>query len=96
MNVDYLLVWAKNKSGNDQIQCFIVKKGALGLTISEQKSTDNYRVVQDAHFVLNNVVVSENDHLCKATSFESSTTDILKRFWIQTAWMATGMAAGSL
>ena len=32
---DYLLVWAKNESENDKIQCFIVKKGAKGLSISE-------------------------------------------------------------
>ena len=40
--------------------------------------------------------MSENERLCKAQSFETCTQDILKRFWIQTAWMATGMAAGVL
>ena len=34
---DYLLVWAKNESENGKIQCFIVRKGAKGLSISEEK-----------------------------------------------------------
>ena len=34
---DYLLVWAKNYSDDGKIQCFVVKKGAKGLSISEEK-----------------------------------------------------------
>ena len=61
-----------------------------------KKTKNNYRAVQEANIVLADVMVPEAEKLHKAKDFATSTTGVLKHFWIFVAWMATGMAAGAL
>ena len=79
---DFLLVWARNASEHGKIQCFLVRKDAKGLSRRQLGQKSNLRAVQHGHFVLNNVIVPENERLCKAKDFETCTKDILKHFWI--------------
>lgn len=52
------------------------------------------RIVQNCHITLNNVVVSAEQKLPKATDFSNGTNVVLKHSRIYVCWVAAGIAMG--
>lgn len=66
---DYLCIWARNTSDNNNVQCFVVTKGSKGLRTSKIENKFSYRMVQNANIFMEDVFVPENNKMTKAKSF---------------------------
>ncbi|KAG6697682.1 hypothetical protein I3842_09G213800 [Carya illinoinensis] len=68
---DLLFIFARNATTN-QINGFIVKKDAPGLTATEIENKIGLRIVQNRHIILRNVFVADEDRLFGIDSFQDA------------------------
>lgn len=93
-NRDLLIIWAKNTE-NKKVEGYIVEnKNVTGLTSQTIKYKLPLRIVQNCQITLNNVIVSADQKLPKATDFASGTNVVLKHSRIYVCWVAAGIAMG--
>eukprot|EP00252_Welwitschia_mirabilis_P017688 TRINITY_DN3916_c0_g1_i1.p1 TRINITY_DN3916_c0_g1~~TRINITY_DN3916_c0_g1_i1.p1 ORF type:complete len:299 (-),score=43.96 TRINITY_DN3916_c0_g1_i1:359-1255(-) len=89
---DILLVFARNTTTNE-INGFIVKKGAPGLSVSKIKNKIGLRCVQNGDIILRSVLVPECDRLPGMSSFQD-TSKVLAISRVMVAWQPIGIAMG--
>ena len=70
---DYICVWAKNPLENNNIQCFVVKKGSPGLTCTKMENKYSLRMVQNADITMKDVFVPDKNKLTHAKNFATGT-----------------------
>jgi acyl-CoA oxidase len=93
-NRDLLIIWAKNTE-NKKVEGYIVEnKNVTGLTSIPIKYKLPLRIVQNCNITLNNVVVSGEQKLPKATDWVAGTNVVLKHSRIYVCWVAAGIAMG--
>lgn len=92
---DYIVVWARNPSENNNIQGFMVTKGSPGLKTSKIENKYALRIVQNADIDMKDVFVPDYNKLTKAKSFATSTNVVLESSRLAVAWMCAGLAAGA-
>lgn len=69
-------------------------KNVSGLTSQVIKYKLPLRIVQNCHITLNNVIVSADQKLPKATDFGTGVNVILRHSRIFVCWVAAGIAMG--
>jgi len=92
---DYITVWARNPSENNNIQAFLVKKGSKGLKTSKIENKYSLRMVQNADIEMKDVFVPTENKLTKAKSFATGTNVILESSRLGVAWMICGVMNGA-
>ncbi|CAL1378730.1 unnamed protein product [Linum trigynum] len=89
---DVLIIFARNASTN-QINGFIVKKNAPGLTATKIENKIGLRIVQNADIVMNRVFVPDEDRLPGVNSFQD-TAKVLAVSRVMVAWQPIGICMG--
>ncbi|KAL3683733.1 hypothetical protein R1sor_001755 [Riccia sorocarpa] len=89
---DILVVFARNTQTN-QINGFIVRKGAKGLRATKIENKIGLRIVQNADIILDNVLVPDEDRIAHINSFQG-TNEVLAVSRVIVAWLPIGIAMG--
>ncbi|XP_078435209.1 acyl-CoA oxidase 4 isoform X2 [Wolffia australiana] len=89
---DILIVFARNTATN-QINGFIVKKGAPGLNVTKIENKIGLRIVQNGDILMNKVFVPEEDKLPGVTCFQD-TSKVLAVSRVMVAWQPIGISMG--
>ncbi|KAK9668477.1 hypothetical protein RND81_13G063400 [Saponaria officinalis] len=89
---DVLVIFARNSSTN-QINGYIVKKGAPGLTSTKIANKIGLRMVQNGDIVLEKVFVPDEDRLPGVNSFQD-TSKVLAVSRVMVAWQPIGICMG--
>ncbi|XP_042394441.1 acyl-coenzyme A oxidase 4, peroxisomal-like [Zingiber officinale] len=89
---DLLIIFARNTSTN-QINGFIVKKGAPGLKTTKIENKIGLRMVQNGDIVLEKVFVPDEDRLPGVNSFQD-TNKVLAVSRVMVAWQPIGIVMG--
>lgn len=89
---DILVIFAKNKDTN-QVNGFIVKKGAPGLRATKIENKIGLRMVQNGDILLQKVFVPDEDRLPGVNSFQD-TSKVLAVSRVMVAWQPIGITMG--
>ncbi|KAJ3693818.1 hypothetical protein LUZ60_009298 [Juncus effusus] len=89
---DLLVIFARNTTTN-QINGFIVKKGATGLKVTKIENKIGLRMVQNGDIVMKDVFVPDEDRLVGVNSFQD-TNKVLAVSRVMVAWQPIGIAMG--
>ncbi|PKA67096.1 Acyl-coenzyme A oxidase 4, peroxisomal [Apostasia shenzhenica] len=89
---DVLVVFARNTSTN-QINGFIVKKGAPGLLATKIENKIGLRIVQNGDILIKKVFVPDEDRLPGVNSFQD-TNKVLAVSRVMVAWQPIGISMG--
>ncbi|XP_011019095.1 PREDICTED: acyl-coenzyme A oxidase 4, peroxisomal-like isoform X2 [Populus euphratica] len=89
---DLLVVFARNTTTN-QINGFIVKKDAPGLTVTKIENKIGLRIVQNGDIVMKRVFVPDEDRLPGVNSFQD-TNKVLAVSRVMVAWQPIGISMG--
>ncbi|XP_066366144.1 LOW QUALITY PROTEIN: acyl-coenzyme A oxidase 4, peroxisomal-like [Miscanthus floridulus] len=89
---DVLIILARNADTN-QLNGFIVKKGAPGLKATKIENKIGLRMVQNGDIILNKVFVPEEDRLTGIDSFQDI-NKVLAMSRIMVAWQPIGISMG--
>ncbi|GMY25517.1 acyl-coenzyme A oxidase 4, peroxisomal [Fagus crenata] len=89
---DLLVIFARNTTTN-QINGFIVKKDAPGLTATKIENKIGLRIVQNGDILLKKVFVPDEDRLPGVDSFQD-TNKILAVSRVMVAWQPIGISMG--
>uniref|UniRef100_A0A1D1XDJ9 Acyl-coenzyme A oxidase 4, peroxisomal n=1 Tax=Anthurium amnicola TaxID=1678845 RepID=A0A1D1XDJ9_9ARAE len=89
---DILIVFARNTATN-QINGFIVKKGAPGLRVTKIENKIGLRIVQNGDIILKKVFVPDEDRLSGVNSFQD-TNKVLAVSRVMVAWQPIGISMG--
>ncbi|GAB2225386.1 hypothetical protein Drorol1_Dr00006178 [Drosera rotundifolia] len=89
---DLLVIFARNTSTN-QINSYIVKKDAPGLTATKIENKIGLRIVQNGDIVLKKVFVPDDDRLPGVNSFQD-TNKVLAVSRVMVAWQPIGISMG--
>uniref|UniRef100_A0A0C9S8Y5 TSA: Wollemia nobilis Ref_Wollemi_Transcript_10137_1757 transcribed RNA sequence n=1 Tax=Wollemia nobilis TaxID=56998 RepID=A0A0C9S8Y5_9CONI len=89
---DILVIFARNTDTN-QINGFIVKKGAPGLKVTKIENKIGLRIVQNGDIHMTGVFVPDEDRLTGINSFQD-TNKVLAVSRIMVAWQPIGIAMG--
>lgn len=89
---DVLVVFARNTSTN-QINGFIVTKGAPGLSVTKIENKIGLRIVQNGDILLKKVFVPDEDRLPGVNSFQD-TSKVLAVSRVMVAWQPIGISMG--
>nr|UNO37370.1 acyl-coenzyme A oxidase [Fagopyrum esculentum] len=89
---DVLLIFARNAKTN-QINGYIVKKDAPGLTATKIENKIGLRMVQNGDIVLKEVFVPDEDRLPGVNSFQD-TSKVLAVSRVMVAWQPIGISMG--
>ncbi|KAB2630514.1 acyl-coenzyme A oxidase 4 [Pyrus ussuriensis x Pyrus communis] len=90
--VDVLIIFARNTTTN-QINGFIVKKNAPGLTATKIENKIGLRIVQNGDILLNKVFVPDEERLPGVNSFQD-TNKVLAVSRVMVAWQPIGLCMG--
>ncbi|CCB71780.1 acyl-CoA dehydrogenase family protein [Streptantibioticus cattleyicolor] len=90
---DLVVIWARDEADN-QVKGFVVEQGTPGFTPERLRQKISLRGVHNAHIVLDDVRVPEENRLQRANSFRD-TARVLKTTRGGVAWSATGCAMGA-
>ncbi|XP_068340221.1 acyl-coenzyme A oxidase 4, peroxisomal-like [Pyrus communis] len=89
---DVLIIFARNTTTN-QINGFIVKKNAPGLTATKIENKIGLRIVQNGDILLNKVFVPDEERLPSVNSFQD-TNKFLAVSRVMVAWQPIGLCMG--
>ncbi|RXH81834.1 hypothetical protein DVH24_036175 [Malus domestica] len=89
---DVLIIFARNTTTN-QINGFIVKKNAPGLTATKMENKIGIRIVQNGDILLNKVFVPDEERLPGVNSFQD-TNKVLAVSRVMVAWQPIGLCMG--
>nr|ABU98950.1 acyl-CoA oxidase [Glycine max] len=89
---DVLVVFARNASTN-QINGFIIKKDAPGLTVTKIENKIGLRIVQNGDIVMRKVFVPDEDRIAGVNSFQD-TNKVLAVSRVMVAWQPIGISMG--
>ncbi|XP_058075023.1 acyl-coenzyme A oxidase 4, peroxisomal isoform X2 [Magnolia sinica] len=89
---DVLIIFARNTSTN-QINGYIVKKGAPGLKATKIENKIGLRMVQNGDILLKKVFVPDEDRLPGVNSFQD-TSKVLAVSRVMVAWQPIGISMG--
>ncbi|BDA45206.1 Glutaryl-CoA dehydrogenase, mitochondrial [Coccomyxa sp. Obi] len=89
---DVIVIWARS-SETQQVNAFIVRKGARGLRTSKIQNKIALRCVQNADIFLDDCFVADSARLPGVTSFKD-TNKVLAISRIMVAWQPVGIACG--
>ncbi|PON51135.1 Acyl-CoA oxidase [Parasponia andersonii] len=89
---DVLVIFAQNTTTN-QINGFIVKKNAPGLTATKIENKIGLRIVQNGDILLKKVFVPDEDKLPGVNSFQD-TSKVLAVSRVMVAWQPIGISMG--
>ncbi|XP_050213001.1 acyl-coenzyme A oxidase 4, peroxisomal [Mercurialis annua] len=89
---DILVIFARNTSTN-QINGYIVKKDAPGLTATKIENKIGLRIVQNGDIVMKQVFVPDEDRLPGVNSFQD-TNKVLAVSRVMVAWQPIGISMG--
>ncbi|KAB2630494.1 acyl-coenzyme A oxidase 4 [Pyrus ussuriensis x Pyrus communis] len=89
---DALIIFARNTTTN-QINGFIVKKNAPGLTATKIENKIGLRIVQNGDILLNKVFVPDEERLPGVNSFQD-TNKVLAVLRVMVAWQPIGLCMG--
>ncbi|PON92218.1 Acyl-CoA oxidase [Trema orientale] len=89
---DVLVIFARNTTTN-QINGFIVKKNAPGLTATKIENKIGLRIVQNGDILLKKVFVPDEDKLPGVNSFQD-TSKVLAVSRVMVAWQPIGISMG--
>ncbi|NEA51227.1 acyl-CoA dehydrogenase family protein [Streptomyces sp. SID10815] len=90
---DLVVIWARD-TADGQVKGFVVEKGTAGFTADKLEGKISLRGVQNAHIVLDDVRVPEDNRLQRADSFRD-TARVLKVTRGGVAWQAIGCSIGA-
>jgi glutaryl-CoA dehydrogenase len=90
---DLVVIWAHDEA-DGQVKGFVVEKGMPGFTAKKLEGKISLRGVQNAHIILDDVRVPEENRLQRANSFRD-TARVLKVTRGGVAWMAIGCSMGA-
>jgi glutaryl-CoA dehydrogenase len=90
---DVVVIWAKDVE-DDQVKGFLVEKGTPGFTPNKIKDKIALRTVQNAHIILEDCRVPENNRLQNANTF-ADTAAVLRMTRTSVAWQAIGCSIGA-
>ncbi|QKW25517.1 acyl-CoA dehydrogenase family protein [Streptomyces seoulensis] len=90
---DLVVIWARD-AADGQVKGFVVEKGTAGFTADKLEGKISLRGVQNAHIVLDDVRVPEDNRLQRADSFRD-TARVLKVTRGGVAWQAIGCSIGA-
>ncbi|KAJ1381194.1 Acyl-CoA dehydrogenase, conserved site [Sesbania bispinosa] len=89
---DLLIIFARNTTTN-QINGYIVKKDAPGLTVTKIENKIGLRIVQNGDIVLRKVFVPDEDRIAELNSFQD-TNKVLAVSRVMVAWQPIGISMG--
>ncbi|XP_047160324.1 acyl-coenzyme A oxidase 4, peroxisomal [Vigna umbellata] len=89
---DVLVVFARNAATN-QINGFIIRKDAPGLTVTKIENKIGLRIVQNGDIVMRKVFVPDEDRIAGVNSFQD-TNKVLAVSRIMVAWQPIGISMG--
>ncbi|KAL4394919.1 hypothetical protein AHAS_Ahas02G0200100 [Arachis hypogaea] len=89
---DILVIFARNTSTN-QINGYIVKKDAPGLTVTKIENKIGLRIVQNGDIVMKKVFIPDEDRLTGVNSFQD-TNKVLAVSRVMVAWQPIGISMG--
>ncbi|KAK7287445.1 hypothetical protein RIF29_00723 [Crotalaria pallida] len=89
---DLLVIFARNTTTN-QINGYIVKKDAPGLTVTKIENKIGLRIVQNGDIVLRKVFVPDEDRIAGVNSFQD-TSKVLAVSRVMVAWQPIGISMG--
>lgn len=89
---DLLVIFARNTTTN-QINGFIVKKDAPGLTVKKIENKIGLRIVQNGDILLKKVFIPDEDRIPGVDSFQD-TNKILAVSRVMVAWQPIGISMG--
>ncbi|KAG9453475.1 hypothetical protein H6P81_006379 [Aristolochia fimbriata] len=89
---DVLVIFARNTTTN-QINGFIVKKGAPGLKATKMQNKIGLRMVQNGDILLQKTFVPDEDRLPGVNSFQD-TSKVLAVSRVMVAWQPIGISMG--
>lgn len=89
---DVLVIFARNTTTN-QINGYLVKKDAPGLTVTKIENKIGLRIVQNGDIVLRKVFVPDEDRLPGVNSFQD-TSKVLAVSRVMVAWQPIGISMG--
>ncbi|RDY01039.1 Acyl-coenzyme A oxidase 4, peroxisomal, partial [Mucuna pruriens] len=89
---DVLIVFARNATTN-QINGFIIKKDAPGLTVTKIENKIGLRIVQNGDIVMRKVFVPDEDKIPGVNSFQD-TNKVLAVSRVMVAWQPIGISMG--
>ncbi|XP_045798205.1 acyl-coenzyme A oxidase 4, peroxisomal-like [Trifolium pratense] len=89
---DLLVIFARNTSTN-QINGYIVKKDAPGLTVTKIENKIGLRIVQNGDIVMKKVFVPDEDRIEGVNSFQD-TNKVLAVSRVMVAWQPIGISMG--
>ncbi|KAK7339896.1 hypothetical protein VNO77_20582 [Canavalia gladiata] len=89
---DLLVIFARNTTTN-QINGYIVKKDAPGLTVTKIENKIGLRIVQNGDVVLRKVFVPDDDRIAGVNSFRD-TNKVLAVSRVMVAWQPIGISMG--
>ncbi|KAI4328705.1 hypothetical protein L6164_021039 [Bauhinia variegata] len=89
---DLLVIFARNTKTN-QINGFIVKKDAPGLTVTKIENKIGLRIVQNGDILLRKVFVPDEDRIQGVNSFQD-TSNVLAVSLVMVAWQPIGISMG--
>ncbi|KAG6744256.1 hypothetical protein POTOM_052971 [Populus tomentosa] len=89
---DLLVIFARNTT-TDQINGYIVKKDAPGLTVTKIENKIGLRIVQNGDIVMKRVFVPDEDRLPGVNSFQD-TNKVLAVSRVMVAWQPIGISMG--
>jgi len=90
---DLVIIWARNVHTNE-INGFIVEKGAKGYAASKIENKIALRSVQNADITLTDCFVSEANRLGNAETFTGGVARVLAESRMMVSWQAVGIAMG--
>lgn len=91
----YYMVWARNPSEGNKVQCFVATGGSKGLKATKIENKYSLRLVQNADIEFDNVFVPDNNRLTYGKDFQSGTATMLESSRLIVGWMIAGVAAGA-
>ncbi|GLT55713.1 hypothetical protein SLA2020_288090 [Shorea laevis] len=89
---DVLVIFARNTTTN-QINGYIVKKDAPGLTVTKIENKIGLRIVQNGDILLQKVFVPDEDRITGVNSFQD-TNKVLAVSRVMVAWQPIGISMG--
>lgn len=89
---DVLVIFARNTTTN-QINGYLVKKDAPGLTVTKIENKIGLRIVQNGDILLKKVFVPDEDRLPGINSFQD-TSKVLAVSRVMVAWQPIGISMG--
>lgn len=89
---DVLVIFARNTTTN-QINGYLVKKDAPGLTVTKIENKIGLRIVQNGDVLLKKVFVPDEDRLPGVNSFQD-TSKVLAVSRVMVAWQPIGISMG--